>query len=93
MMPASASVSASCDFSAALVTAAATAAIARRRRMSVRAAAIAGEAVDAQAAKLKCSPSYVSKFEAERRLKVCEFIDLCAAVDGDAAEIVRRIMR
>jgi hypothetical protein len=40
------------------------------------------------------SPATVSKFEAgERRLEVCEFIDLCAAVDGDAAEIVRRIMR
>jgi transcriptional regulator with XRE-family HTH domain len=60
----------------------------------VRARTAAGVSQRALAAKLKRSPSYVSKFEAgERRLEVCEFIDLCAAVDGDAAEIVRRIMR
>jgi ribosome-binding protein aMBF1 (putative translation factor) len=46
------------------------------------------------AARLKRSPSYVSKFEAgERRLEVCEFVDFCAAINADAAELVRRLAR
>jgi transcriptional regulator with XRE-family HTH domain len=44
----------------------------------------------ALAARLKRSPSYISKFEAgERRLEVCEFVDLCTAIHADPAEIVR----
>lgn len=54
----------------------------------------AGLSQRALAARLKRSPSYVSKFEAdERRLEVCEFVDLCATIDADPAEIVRRLER
>ena len=46
------------------------------------------------AARLKRSPSYVSKFEAgERRLEVCEFIDLCAVIDADPEGLVRQLKR
>jgi transcriptional regulator with XRE-family HTH domain len=70
---------------------------ARHRRLIellVEARQASGLSQRALAARLKRSPSYVSKFEAgERRLEVCEFIDLCAAVDADAAELVRRLTR
>jgi transcriptional regulator with XRE-family HTH domain len=60
----------------------------------VKARETSGLSQRALAAKLKRSPSYVSKFEAgERRLEICEFIDLCAAVDADPAELVRRLAR
>jgi transcriptional regulator with XRE-family HTH domain len=46
------------------------------------------------AAKLKRSPSYVSKFEAaERRLEVCEFVDLCRAIGVDPVELLARVLR
>jgi DNA-binding transcriptional regulator YiaG len=54
--------------------------LARHRKLIdevVRARTAAGLSERALAAKLKRSPSYVSKFEAgERRLEICEFIDL-----------------
>jgi transcriptional regulator with XRE-family HTH domain len=60
----------------------------------VKAREASGLSQRALAAKLKRSPSYVSKFEAgERRLEVCEFIDLCAAINTDPAEIVHRLKR
>jgi transcriptional regulator with XRE-family HTH domain len=53
-----------------------------------------GPSQRALAARLKRSPSYLSKFEAgERRLEVCEFIDLGALIDADAEELVRRLGR
>lgn len=46
------------------------------------------------AAKLKRSASYVSKFEAgERRLEVCEFVDLCAAIGADPLALLGRVLR
>jgi transcriptional regulator with XRE-family HTH domain len=70
---------------------------ARHRRLIeaiVEARKAAGLSQRTLAARLKRSPSYVSKFEAgERRLEVCEFVDLCAAVGADPAEIVRRLKR
>jgi transcriptional regulator with XRE-family HTH domain len=46
----------------------------------------------ALAKRLRRSPSYISKFEAgERRLEVCEFVDLCEAVRVDPAEVVRQL--
>jgi len=60
----------------------------------VEARTAAGLSQRALAARLKRSPSYVSKFEAgERRLEVCEFVDLCDMIDADPAEIVRRLKR
>ena len=60
----------------------------------VEARIAAGLSQRALAARLKRSPSYVSKFEAgERRLEVCEFIDLCTMIDADPADIVRRLKR
>jgi transcriptional regulator with XRE-family HTH domain len=60
----------------------------------VRARTAAGLSQRTLAARLKRSPSYISKFEAgERRLEVCEFADLCAAVDVDAPELLRRVLR
>jgi hypothetical protein len=36
---------------------------------------------------------YVSKFEAaERRLEVCEFVELCEALGVDAPELLRRVV-
>lgn len=44
------------------------------------------------AARLKRSDSYISKIEAgERRLEVCEFLDVCAALSVDAGEILARV--
>ena len=54
----------------------------------------AGISQRALAATLKRSPSYVSKFEAgERRLEVCEFLDLCAAIGADPLELLGRVLR
>lgn len=58
-----------------------------------RARAAAGISQRALAAKLKRSPSYISKFEAgERRLEVCEFIDVCKAIGVDPLELLGRVM-
>jgi transcriptional regulator with XRE-family HTH domain len=44
-------------------------------------------------AKLRRSDSYISKFEAgERRLEVCEFLDVCAAIKVDARDLIGRVM-
>ncbi len=70
---------------------------ARHRRLIeelVRAREAKGLSQRALAALLKRSPSYVSKFEAgERRLETCEFIDFCEAIDADASELIRRVVR
>jgi transcriptional regulator with XRE-family HTH domain len=70
---------------------------ARHRRLIeaiVEARKAAGLSQRSLAARLRRSASYISKFEAgERRLEVCEFVDVCAAVRADPAEIVRRIKR
>jgi transcriptional regulator with XRE-family HTH domain len=43
---------------------------------------------------LKRSDSYISKFEAgERRLEVCEFIELCEVIGADPAQLITRIHR
>lgn len=67
-----------------------------RHRRLIEAVATAREAAGisqrALAEKLKRSNSFVSKFEAgERRLEVCEFIELCEAIGADPAQLVRRI--
>jgi transcriptional regulator with XRE-family HTH domain len=70
---------------------------ARHRRLIAEIVAVrqaAGLSQRALAAKLKRSPSYVSKFEAgERRLEVCEFLDLCAAIGADPPDLLRRVMQ
>jgi transcriptional regulator with XRE-family HTH domain len=70
---------------------------ARHRRLIeaiVEARKAAGLSQRALAARLRRSPSYISKFEAgERRLEVCEFVDVCAAVGADPMEIVRQLRR
>jgi transcriptional regulator with XRE-family HTH domain len=70
---------------------------ARHRRLIeeiVRARTEAGLSQRALAALLKRSPSYVSKFEAgERRLEVCEFVDLCIAIKADPLELLGRVLR
>ena len=54
----------------------------------------AGISQRALAAKLRRSPSYVSKFEAgERRLEVCEFLDLCGAIGADPLALIEKILR
>lgn len=68
---------------------------ARHRRL-VEEVAAAREAARisqrALAEKLKRSNSFVSKFEAgERRLEVCEFIELCEAIGADPARLISRI--
>lgn len=43
---------------------------------------------------LKRSDSYISKFEAgERRLEVCEFIELCEVIGADPGQLISRIQR
>ena len=68
---------------------------ARHRRLIEEVAAAreaAGISQRALAQKLKRSNSFVSKFEAgERRLEVCEFIELCEAVGADPAQLVKRV--
>ena len=45
-------------------------------------------------AKLKRSPSYISKFEAgERRLEVCEFLEVCDAIGEDAQALIGRVVK
>jgi transcriptional regulator with XRE-family HTH domain len=46
------------------------------------------------AAKLRRSPSYISKFEAgERRLEVCEFLEICDAIGEDAQTLIGWILK
>lgn len=60
----------------------------------VRARNATGMSQRVLAARLKRSPSYVSKFEAaERKLEVCEFVDLCDALGVDPCELLGRILR
>jgi transcriptional regulator with XRE-family HTH domain len=70
---------------------------ARHRRLIeeiVRAREAAGLSQRALAARLKRSPSYISKFEAaERRLEICEFVDVCEALGVDAPDLLRRVVR
>lgn len=69
----------------------------RHRRLIEEVAAArkaAGISQRALAERLKRSDSFVSKFEAgERRLEVCEFVELCEAIGADAAQLIRRIQR
>ena len=69
----------------------------RHRRLIEEIAAArkaAGMSQRALAERLKRSDSYISKFEAgERRLEVCEFVDLCEAIGVDAGQIVSRLQR
>ena len=54
----------------------------------------AGMSQRALADRLKRSDSYISKFEAgERRLEVCEFIELCEAIGASPAQLISRIHR
>lgn len=54
----------------------------------------AGMSQRALAECLKRSDSYISKFEAgERRLEVCEFIELCEAIGADPAQLISRIQQ
>jgi transcriptional regulator with XRE-family HTH domain len=70
---------------------------ARHRRLIeaiVEARRASGLSQRALAVRLRRSPSYISKFEAgERRLEVCEFVDVCNAVGADPAEVIQRIKR
>lgn len=70
----------------------------RRHRTLIEEVAAARQAAGISqrdlAAKLKRSPSYVSKFEAgERRLEVCEFLDLCAAIGADPLALLDRVLK
>lgn len=69
----------------------------RHRRLIeevVAARKAAGISQRALAERLKRSDSYISKFEAgERRLEVCEFVELCEAVGADASQLIGRIQR
>jgi transcriptional regulator with XRE-family HTH domain len=70
---------------------------ARHRRLIeeiVRAREGAGLSQRTLAARLKRSPSYVSKFEAgERRLDVLEFAEVCETLKVDAPDLLRRVLR
>lgn len=64
------------------------------REEIVRAREKAGLSQRALAAKVKRSPSYISKFEAgERRLEVLEFAELCEEVDADAPKLLGRVLK
>jgi len=69
----------------------------RHRRLIEEIAAArqaAGISQRALAAKLKRSESYISKFEAgERRLEVCELLDLCAAIGADPLALLGRVLQ
>ena len=69
----------------------------RHRRLIEEVAAArkaAGMSQRALADRLKRSDSYISKFESgERRLEVCEFIELCEAIGADPAQLISRIQR
>jgi len=69
----------------------------RHRRLIEEVAAArkaAGMSQRALAERLKRSDSYISKFEAgERRLEVCEFIELCEVIGADPAQLISRIHR
>lgn len=69
----------------------------RHRRLIEEVAAArkaAGMSQRALAERLKRSDSYISKFEAgERRLEVCEFIELCEAIGADPAQLISHIQR
>lgn len=69
---------------------------ARHRRLIeeiVRARKAAGLSQRELAARVKRSPSYISKFEAaERRLETCEFVDVCQVLGVDAPELLRRVI-
>lgn len=69
----------------------------RHRRLIAELAAArqaAGLSQRELAARLKRSPSYVSKFEAgERRLSVLEFIELCEVLGADVGQLVERVRR
>lgn len=69
----------------------------RHRRLIEELAAArraAGMSQRALAERLKRSDSYISKFEAgERRLEVCEFIELCEVIGADPAQLISRIQR
>ncbi|MGH8137699.1 MAG: helix-turn-helix domain-containing protein [Steroidobacteraceae bacterium] len=68
----------------------------RHRRLIeeiVRAREAAGLSQREFAAKIKRSPSYVSKVDAaERRLEMCEFAELCEALGVDAPDLPRRVI-
>lgn len=70
---------------------------ARHKRLIEESAAArqaAGLSQRALAAKLKRSNSYISKFEAgERRLEVCEFLEICAAIGVDPTALLKRVLR
>lgn len=70
---------------------------ARHRRVIeeiVRARKAAGLSQRALAVLLKRSPNFVAKFEAaERKLEVCEFVDVCYALDVDPQELLGRVLR
>ena len=69
----------------------------RHRRLIEEVAAArkaAGMSQRALAERLRRSDSYISKFEAgERRLEVCEFIELCEVIGTDPAQLISRIHR
>ena len=68
----------------------------RHRRLieeMVRARDATGLSQRQLAAKIKRSPSYISKFEAgERKLDVLEFCEVCEALDVDASVLLRRVL-